>query len=54
MTLPPYHWRLAERDGTCGWVSLNGHPFSRPLLLHPVVTLIAAEMSCSTSPAPES
>ncbi|MGX1632484.1 hypothetical protein ACWGUL_00260 [Streptomyces albidoflavus] len=54
VTLPPFHWRLAERGGTEGWVALNSQPLSKPMLLHPVVTLIAAELAHRAVPTPES
>ena len=53
VTLPPFTWGFAERDGTSGWVSQDGGPFSRPLLLHPVVTHLATDVACSVSAAPE-
>ncbi|MFJ4972112.1 hypothetical protein [Streptomyces sp. NPDC088755] len=54
VSLPPFHWRLAERGGTEGWVALNSQPLSKPMLLHPVVTLIAAELAHRAVPTPES
>ncbi|MFJ4741191.1 hypothetical protein [Streptomyces sp. NPDC088775] len=54
VTLPPFHSRLTERDRTQGWVNLDGPPLSKPLILHPVVTRIAADMSTCASPVPES
>lgn len=53
VTLPPFTWGLTDGDGTCGWVSQDGAPLSRPLLLHPIVALLAPEVTCSVSPAPE-
>jgi hypothetical protein len=41
VALPPVNCRFVEGDRTSGWVNRTGHPLSRPLLLHPVVTLLA-------------
>ncbi|MGW2652168.1 hypothetical protein ACWC1D_00675 [Streptomyces sp. NPDC001478] len=54
VTLPPFHSRLTDRDRTQGWANLDGPPLSKPLVLHPVITRLAADMSTSTSPVPES
>ncbi|MET9776280.1 hypothetical protein ABZ023_18800 [Streptomyces sp. NPDC006367] len=54
VTLPPYHWQLTDRDNTSGWVSQDGPPLSKPLLLHPIFALIAAGMPNCASSAPES
>ncbi|MGW0603984.1 hypothetical protein [Streptomyces sp. NPDC002640] len=53
VTLPPFHWQMDERDDTGGWMNLDGPPLSKPLLLHPIVTAIAADMSTCSLPAPE-
>lgn len=53
VTLPPFHWLLAERGGTEGWVTVDGPPLSKPLLLHPIVTVIAAEMANRPLRVPE-
>ncbi|MGW3955364.1 hypothetical protein ACWEKM_31530 [Streptomyces sp. NPDC004752] len=53
VTLPPFTWGFADHDGTSGWVSQDGDLLSRPLLLHPVVTLLATDVTGSASPAPE-
>ncbi|WP_158713643.1 hypothetical protein [Streptomyces sp. NRRL WC-3626] len=53
VTLPPFTWGFAECDGTSGWVSQDGGPLSRPLLLHPIVSLLATDVTCSASPEPE-
>ncbi len=40
--LPSFSQRWTEHGGTSGWVNLDGSPLSRPLLLHPVLTALAA------------
>lgn len=42
-----------ERDGASVWVSLAGYAFSRPLLLHPVVTALATDLADHASPVLE-
>lgn len=54
VTLPPFRQRMDEQDDTGGWTNLDGPPLSKPLLLHPIVTAIAADMSTRALPAPES
>lgn len=49
VTLPPFSQRWAEHDSTSGWVSLDCSPLSRPLLLHPVLTALAADQSQATT-----
>ncbi|MFC8016583.1 hypothetical protein [[Kitasatospora] papulosa] len=39
--LPPLGAEPAQ-DSASGWVSQNGSPLSRPLLIHPVLTALAA------------
>jgi hypothetical protein len=46
VTLPPPSWRITGREDASGWVRLQGPLLSRPLLIHPVVTLIAADNPC--------
>lgn len=46
--------QLSAHDNASRWINRDGPLLSRPLLVHPIVTLIAAEMSRFTSPAPES
>ncbi|MYU06030.1 hypothetical protein GTY81_19510 [Streptomyces sp. SID8366] len=53
VTLPPFTWRVARLDSTPGWVRRTGDPLSQPLLLHPIVTLLATDSACSPPPAPE-
>lgn len=53
VTLPPFTWGFTECDGTSGWVSQDGGPLSRPLLLHPIVALLATDTPRSVSPEPE-
>ncbi|MFI5822850.1 hypothetical protein ACIA8I_27710 [Streptomyces rishiriensis] len=52
VTLPPFSRRSAE--DAWGWVRLDGSPLSRPLLLHPVVTALAADLPPHVSPVLES
>ncbi|MEV5279812.1 hypothetical protein ACFYMW_26110 [Streptomyces sp. NPDC006692] len=54
VTLPPFSLRVDERDDAGGWMNLDGPPLSKPLLLHPIVTAIAAGMSTRALPSPES
>ncbi|MFF4933259.1 hypothetical protein ACFY2H_30875 [Streptomyces griseofuscus] len=49
VTLPSFSQRWTEHDGTSGWVSLDGSPLSRPLLLHPVLTALAAAQPRATT-----
>lgn len=51
VTLPSFsqRWAEHEHDGTSGWVSLDGSPLSRPLLLHPVLTALAADQPHATT-----
>ncbi|MFI0813939.1 hypothetical protein [Streptomyces echinatus] len=49
VTLPPPSWRVTEREDASGWVRLEGPLLSQPLLVHPIVTLIAADNSCGPS-----
>ncbi|MCX4682206.1 hypothetical protein OG413_44300 [Streptomyces sp. NBC_01433] len=53
VTLPPFNRRSPEHDGAFGWVSLDGSPLSRTLLLHPVVTALATDFPCHASPVLE-
>ncbi|QKZ23891.1 hypothetical protein [Streptomyces chartreusis] len=53
VTLPPFTWGFAECGGISGWVNQDGVPLSRPLLLHPIVTLLANDVTRSASPDPE-
>ncbi|MFK0119320.1 hypothetical protein [Streptomyces sp. NPDC090994] len=43
LTLPPAGARPDAWTGASGWVSQDGNLLSRPLLLHPVLTAVAAD-----------
>ncbi|MFF7400660.1 hypothetical protein [Streptomyces murinus] len=47
VTLPPSPRHVAFCDSTPRWVRRDGDLLSRPLLLHPVVTLLATSAACS-------
>lgn len=42
LTLPPIRLRPDVRTGASAWVSWDGNLLSRPLLLHPILTALAA------------
>lgn len=53
VTLPPPDWRVTDwEDTSSGWAGLDGPLLSRPLLVHPILTLIAAETPYAL-PVPE-
>ncbi|MFD4525567.1 hypothetical protein ACFWP7_16905 [Streptomyces sp. NPDC058470] len=45
VTLPPLGAQQDGQDCAFGWVSRDGSPLSRPLLVHPVVTALAADQT---------
>jgi hypothetical protein len=42
VTLPPWHWRIPPHHCGSGWVRQYGYPLSRPMMVHPVVTVLSA------------
>ncbi|MCQ1577138.1 hypothetical protein [Streptomyces parvus] len=53
VTLPPPARRVTDwEDASSGWAGLDGPLLSRPLLVHPILTLIAAETPYAL-PVPE-
>ncbi|MET8816117.1 hypothetical protein ABZW47_29450 [Streptomyces sp. NPDC004549] len=43
VTLPPEETRPETWTGAYGWVSRDGPPLSRPLLIHPVLAVLGAD-----------
>ncbi|MEV7157113.1 hypothetical protein AB0N77_21190 [Streptomyces misionensis] len=50
VALPPDEARPETWTEVSGWVRRDGPQLSKPLLLHPIVTLLAAEMPNCPSP----